>query len=148
MKGAGLTLVELLVTLTIVGLVAAVTAPSLGASLDAAHLRAASRELVVGLKSARHDALAGSQESALVLDTSSHDYWHSGEQRRLSIPDEATISMTVAASEHSEPTRGRIRFFPDGSSTGGTIRLERRNVHIRIVVAWLTGRTTIEGQAR
>ncbi len=144
MKGAGLTLVELLVTLTIVGLVAAVTAPSLSGSLDAARLRAASHELVAALRSVRHDAVSSRRESALVLDTASHDYWRAGEQRRLSVPEQTAISMTVAESEHPEPTQGRIRFFPDGSSTGGTIRLERSNVHIRIVVAWLTGRTTVE----
>jgi general secretion pathway protein H len=37
------------------------------------------------------------------------------------------------------PSRGAFLFFPDGSSTGGDIRLELAGREARVCVSWLTG---------
>ena len=38
---------------------------------------------------------------------------------------------------------GGIRFFPDGTSTGGGIEIVRKNRRFLITVDWLTGRVAI-----
>jgi general secretion pathway protein H len=38
---------------------------------------------------------------------------------------------------------GEIRFFPDGSSTGGEITLAGGNAHRYVQVDWLTGRVAV-----
>ena len=50
-----------------------------------------------------------------------------------------TMKLFTARSELEEEGIGRIRFFPDGSSTGGHIDLLRDEALWRIEVMWLTG---------
>ena len=38
----------------------------------------------------------------------------------------------------------QIRFFPDGSATGGRVRLARDNRQYVVVVDWLTGSVSLE----
>ena len=42
-----------------------------------------------------------------------------------------------------DETRGGIRFFPDGSSTGGYIALADDKTEYRVKVDWLTGHISI-----
>jgi hypothetical protein len=42
-----------------------------------------------------------------------------------------------------EPGRGIIRFFADGSSTGGVVRLVRGERRADVAIDWLTGRVAI-----
>ncbi len=41
------------------------------------------------------------------------------------------------------PGRGGIRFYPDGSSTGGRVTLSLEGLQMRVDVEWLTGRVRI-----
>ena len=49
------------------------------------------------------------------------------------------VGITSASMDQAGDGTARIRFFPDGSSTGGRITLEsgRRQWHVN--VSWLTG---------
>jgi general secretion pathway protein H len=51
--------------------------------------------------------------------------------------------MKAAAFETSGNHLGSIRFFPDGSSTGGSISLASGRETHTVVVDWLTGRVRI-----
>jgi general secretion pathway protein H len=51
--------------------------------------------------------------------------------------------MRTAAHEAADDRVGSIRFFPDGSSTGGRISLSSgKSIHT-VVVDWLTGHVRI-----
>jgi general secretion pathway protein H len=52
-------------------------------------------------------------------------------------------SITSAAEDAPNEHSGRIRFFPDGSSTGGriTLRAGQRQWHVN--VSWLTGEVRV-----
>jgi general secretion pathway protein H len=58
------------------------------------------------------------------------------------------LSVTSATSDQSSGDIARIRFFPDGSSTGGriTLRSGRREWHVN--VSWLTGAISIYDTAK
>ncbi|NUO73309.1 MAG: type II secretion system protein GspH, partial [Frateuria sp.] len=53
------------------------------------------------------------------------------------------VSITSAREDQANATTGRIRFFPDGSSTGGHIVLQRGARRWQINVAWLTGAVSV-----
>ena len=55
------------------------------------------------------------------------------------IPGGTALHVTSAAEDVQHPGEARIRFFPDGSSTGGNIKLVRKHREVRIDVDWLTG---------
>jgi general secretion pathway protein H len=52
-------------------------------------------------------------------------------------------SETSAGERHGEKVAG-IRFFPNGTSTGGKVRLETGRQVYEVRVNWLTGRVVVE----
>jgi general secretion pathway protein H len=58
------------------------------------------------------------------------------------------LSITSAASDQSGGAIARIRFFPDGSSTGGRITLRSGQREWHVNVSWLTGAITIFDTAK
>jgi general secretion pathway protein H len=52
---------------------------------------------------------------------------------------ELAAEMRIAEPERTSPSRGGFRFFPDGSSTGGDLRLRVGGREASICVSWLTG---------
>ena len=65
------------------------------------------------------------------------------------LPDDLEISLFTARSERLGPNSGAIRFFPDGSSTGGRLTLSTERLGMAVDVDWLTGKVRIlEGDAQ
>lgn len=141
---AGFTLIELLVALTILALVASVTAPALGRALDRARLHASTRTLVQALRQTRYKAQSTYIEAAFTVDVAAGNLAASGHVGDLPLPADASLTLLTADEEQIDSTTGSIRFFPDGSSTGGNIVLAHAGVERRIRVDWLTGRISIE----
>jgi general secretion pathway protein H len=54
------------------------------------------------------------------------------------------MKLLTAQSELTEDGKGRIRFYPDGSSTGGRVTILRDTKEWRVEVAWLTGEVRLE----
>ncbi len=52
------------------------------------------------------------------------------------------MEVTAADSEKRSPSIAGIRFYPNGSSTGGTIDLKMEGRAYEIRVNWLTGRVS------
>jgi general secretion pathway protein H len=50
-----------------------------------------------------------------------------------------TAELTFAKPEQTARSAGGFRFFPDGSSSGGDVRLRLRGREAKICVNWLTG---------
>jgi pyruvate,orthophosphate dikinase len=55
----------------------------------------------------------------------------------------AEVAFLTAAEEVSRERRGAIRFFPDGSATGGGIRLTQNGRSYLVSVHWLTGQVSL-----
>jgi general secretion pathway protein H len=138
----GFTLLELLVVMLILALVAAAAAPALTGSLAATQERAAAQDLATVLRQTRGAAIAGNRDLALAIDTEAHSYAVDGGRVRP-LPDSVTISLFIAQTEQLGRTGGRIRFFPDGSSTGGEVTLAAASRRSVIRVDWLTGRVDV-----
>lgn len=135
----GFTLLELLVVLGILLLIITVVPPSLSPALDKVRTRSAARDVVAVLRLARNTAVASGRETTLSVDVSGRQISLNDRIRHLALPGDAVISLTTAGAEKMSGTAGAIRFFPDGSSTGGRVTLEHGASRYRIDVNWITG---------
>jgi general secretion pathway protein H len=124
------------------GLVYALVMPNLTAT-GTTELRAASQQLAAGLRKARVQAIASRKEATLTLDVEKHRFSVLGDSREHSLPKAAELSVYTAQSEAVEDKQAAIRFYPDGSSTGGAVTLSRGETKLRVDVDWLTGSVTI-----
>lgn len=140
----GYTLMEVLVTLAIIGLVLAAVPLMVGGSRQGAETRAAVIEVASALRQARGRAVAGFRSEVFVLDTERHFYRVGADGPEISLPEDLALSLYTARSEQQDEGVGRIRFFPDGSATGGRVTLVRDDRQYVVAVDWLTGSISLE----
>jgi general secretion pathway protein H len=125
---AGFTLVELLVVLAILGLLLVIAPISVANLLPGVSLKADVREAAALLKQTRNRALRDNAEMTLLVDTETKvlvaeviNPKGDALPKRLELDADVEMELLTAQSEVIDPFRGRIRFFPDGTSTGGSI---------------------------
>ncbi|MGQ0800104.1 MAG: pilus assembly FimT family protein [Pseudomarimonas sp.] len=141
-QARGFTLVEIVVVIALIGLIFAVISVSIGTGLEGAKVRAASRDLAAALRYTRTQAIVKRESQALLLDVDARSYTAPGKPA-VQLPRQMSMKMLTAASEQVDEGVGRIRFFADGSSTGGHIDLLREKAVWGIDIAWLTGEVTL-----
>lgn len=146
LRQQGFTLLEILVTLVIGVLLISLVPPLLSGMNSTTELRSAARQLAAGLRSARDEAITRQQEAVLTLDLSQHRFSVSGHPRSIALPEGIALKLDTAQSELLSSAIGSIRFFPDGSSTGGAITVQGAKLAYRINVDWLTGAIAIVEQ--
>lgn len=140
----GYTLMEVLVTLAIIGMVLAAVPMMTGGSRPGAETRAAAIEVASALRQARGKAVAGFRSEVFILDTERHSYRVGAAGPEKALPEDLALSLYTARSELQDEGAGRIRFFPDGSATGGRVTLARDNRQYVVAVDWLTGSVALE----
>lgn len=145
-NNAGFTLVELLVVLAVLALALAVVPPSLTGAIDSARFKSTERDLVSALRYARSRAVNSQQAATVDINVKQGKMQVAGRQRALSIPDDVALTLVTAQREQLSEYEGSIRFYPDGSSTGGQVRFSRGEQVWSIDVDWLTGRVSTTGQ--
>lgn len=132
---AGFTLVELLVVIAVIALVLATVLMARPKAISA-RLAVTARTVASTLQFARDRAMAGNKETVVQIDTASGQFGFSNSIR--SLPRGMKIALTVAQTERAG-SRGGIRFFPDGQSSGGVVALSLEGKSASIAVNWLTG---------
>lgn len=135
----GYTLIELLVVLTIMAGLFAVVPPLFTSASSANEMRAIAREMTTALRQARSNAVAARAPTEFVLDLEQRRYQLAG-RPPVQLPTDVELTLITGESELRGKGRGAIRFFADGSSTGGRITLSNRAAVRQLDVAWLTGR--------
>ena len=60
------------------------------------------------------------------------------------LPEGMNVELNTARSELTSESAGGIRFYPDGGSTGGSVRLEANGRVYQVNVTWLTGEASLE----
>jgi general secretion pathway protein H len=139
----GFTLLELLVVLVIAVALFAIVPAMLSGGLGAVQLRAAARELAAGLGQTRSLAIVAQREAVFRVDVDAHSYRVAGDAREYRLPQKVGVKLYTAQSELVSGSQGAIRFFPDGSSTGGRITVSYGGRALGVDVDWLTGRVQI-----
>lgn len=138
----GFTLLEILVVLALMAMMYALV-PPMFSSGGTTELRAAARQLAAGLRKARGHAIASRQEATLTVDVEQRRFRVAGDGREYQLPKTAELTVYTAQSEAVEGKQAAIRFYPDGSSTGGAITVASGDAKFRVDVDWLTGNVAI-----
>ncbi|TAN70867.1 MAG: type II secretion system protein GspH [Methylobacter sp.] len=142
----GFTLLELTVVLFVVVLGFSVIGLNLSSGSDSTEIKAAARDIVSALRYARGQALMLRQETTLTMDLEDNSYTVSGKDKLYQIPEDIEVTVVTAQTELTGNGSANIRFFADGSSTGGRITLERAHAAWKIDINWLTGQIELESE--
>lgn len=141
-RARGFTLIEILAVVALIALAVTLVAVSVGDGLTGAKVRAASRDLAAALRYTRGQAIVKREQKTLSVDVEGRRY-RAADRSWVELPKDMDIKLFTARSELEEEGVGRIRFFPDGASTGGHIDLIRGEAVWRVDVNWLTGEIRI-----
>jgi len=142
-RQAGFTLLEIILVL---GIAVAIYALLLGVPMrgSSADLKASARTLASALRQAQTTAMATRHDATLTIDLQSREFLVAGEREPRKLPDDVDLKLYTAESEVRSSRVGAIRFYPDGSSTGGRITVSSGERKYLVDVDWLTGRVSIE----
>lgn len=141
---SGFTLLELVVVLALATALIAIVPPLITAAIPGVELKSSSRRIAAGLRLAREEAIRTGRDIAFTLDLEQRSYRIDGNFRKIGLPKGLDLKLTAAESEMREQKIGSVRFFPDGSSTGGRIVIAREDSGWQVGVQWLTGRIRME----
>ena len=142
-RPSGFTLLEVLVVLMLGAVIYAVVLSTSFGKASAADLKAAARTLASGLRTVQTSAMTTRRDALLTLDVESREFVLSGDPQARKLPDGIELKLYTALTEVSSERRGSIRFYPDGSSTGGRITVASGERKYLVDVDWLTGRVSI-----
>lgn len=143
-RSLGFTLIELLMTLVIAVVITGISATAYSRLSSSAALKATSQDILVTLRRARISAIAKSEEVAFSVDNNKRIYWVAGSNRQRLIDSSLDLKIFSAKGLSSNKNISQIRFAPDGSSSGGEIKLTNGKKMYSIVVEWLSGKVEIQ----
>lgn len=141
----GFSLIEVMIVLALMGLLMGVVATNL---TEGPVLRESAREVLASLRHARSSAIMTQKQTRWIMDTANKSFQMEGvanaqsQSRQLSPAVE--VKLNTAASEVISNSQGAIRFYPDGSSTGGSVDVIYKGQSYKVNVEWVTGRVSIE----
>lgn len=138
----GVTLIEMIVVVGLIAAMAAALAVSLGGGGEGRQLREGTREIAAQLQYTRGVAMVQGEPQLFEIDLEQRS-WHAPGNRSGRLSRQFEVDVLSAAGASADAASAGIRFFPDGSSTGGVVRLSSGGNMWRIEVAWLTGAVRI-----
>lgn len=139
----GFTLLEVLIVLVIAVVAMALVVPNFSGGLGSVQLRSATREIASSLRYLRGQAVSKNTEAEFNVNVETNVYKITGKDKNYSVPESINLRLITADSEITGENSGTIRFYPDGSSTGGRVTLEAGNRKRMVDVNWLTGQVEI-----
>ncbi len=143
LRASGVTLLELLIVLVLMGLIAGIAIPMFSGGVSATALKGAAREVAAGLRYAREQAIAQRADALLVLDLDGRTFRVLPDPRVRRLPERIDLKLYTAQRDLITEKVGAIRFYPDGGSDGGRVTLAAGDRKYDVDVDWLTGRVSI-----
>ena len=133
---------EMLVVLTILGLIAGISALSMRrATDDKQSFQNSIRDLGSALRSVRQKAITGSRQIRVIVDLDHRSVI--GPNLQKAFPQNARILYRTVASEIVDGRTATLIFFSDGSTSGGAIYFEGFGTVRAIHINWLSGAVQI-----
>ena len=138
----GFTLIEILVSLVVAAIGFSAASVALGRAVDRAQYADTVETVIASVRHARSTAIAKQQDVLLSFDVNSKRLQLEGIPVQQLMPEAIEVQLTVAEEEVSGDDAA-IRFYPDGSATGGRIVLSHRARATQVDVDWLTGMSDV-----
>jgi general secretion pathway protein H len=129
--------------LVIIGLVMALAPPLFHAAVPSVRLKATARDLVASLRLARDLAVSRNTTSELVVDLRQRRYRVTGVARERQLPADVSVTFFPAGGGRDPLAGPVVRFFQDGTSSGGAFRLVTGDNAYLLEVDRLRGRVTL-----
>lgn len=141
----GFTLIEMLAVIVLLAVAVTVAAVTLHGR-NGRQLDTTAQRIAAGLRDTRTRAMATSRPQWFVVDLRGRTFAAPGRDPHA-LPAGATVHVTSAAEDTTRAGVARIRYFPDGSSSGGRIALGDAHRSVQVNVDWLTGAVTVDDGA-
>ena len=139
-QNKGFTLIELTIVLIIMVAGFAVIGSNISSGNQSAQLKAVTRDMMSAFRYARGQALISRKEVAVAIDLSENSYKITSRDKVYHFSSEIDLTLVIAQDEFKEDEVGHIRFYADGSSSGGRVTMEWGNLKKIVDVNWLTGK--------
>lgn len=139
---SGLTLVELIVVLAVLGIITALVTPAVTSLMPGYQLRATADDIVSQIRYARSLSFQANRPAGFFVDTGEGLTLAEGTSPRF-WPKDIAVTFTSAKFLQRSDTVGEIRFYPDGTSTGGLLDLSGNSKTVRIRVDWFDGEVSM-----
>lgn len=137
-RQSGFTLLEMLLAISIAVLILGVSAPATIRLYDSVRYQGAVREVMAMLVSGRYSAITDGEARDVIIDPQKKELKLNNIVKALPGSVELTV---VSARELNREGAGVIRFYPDGSSSGGGVQLEDESGRrAQVQVDWLLGK--------
>jgi general secretion pathway protein H len=138
----GFTLVELLVVIAILGVMLSLVGMGARPVSPATHARGAAQEISAALRQARSTALMHNRSVSFTLDLAGPAYrW--GDETPHTLPKDLKLALMTGRDQVVSENEGRIRFDPDGGSTGGRVSINGGGQLWQVGVDWMSGRVSV-----
>jgi general secretion pathway protein H len=136
----GFTLLEMLMVVVLIAAITGLTIGLLGVGRSSRQLPDAVHTVSTELRYTRTRALTTGQPQRFAMDLDRRT-WTAADHHG-SLPASLAIAFDAVRVEQTSAREAAIKFFPDGSATGGRINLRTQGVGWRVDVRWLTGEVT------
>lgn len=142
----GFTLIEMLVVLVILAMTMSIATPLLRGPSPELRLATLASRIAGALRSTRAAAIARSQDMSFVLEGAGGGFSSPVISREVPPPGVTVQIEAGDAVSRDENDTPAIRFFADGSSTGGAIVIRMDALQVRVEVNALSGRARVVRQ--
>ncbi len=143
LKVAGFTLVELMVVLAVISLILVFAVPALFPKGSYTEVKTGAGALAATLRRTRSAAVNQNRDLAVTVDVEGRRFTSGADGRAHAWPEDLDVQLFTAQRELATGSVGRIRFFADGSATGGRVTLSRSGRSIHVSVDGLTGGVSV-----
>ncbi len=137
-RASGFTLLEMLAVLLLIAIAVTAVSITVAKSLESARVNAVSRDLAAALRYTRGQAIVKGKEQVITFNLKKWTYTPPGKSD-TKLPEGMELKIRTAAQEQVDADTWGLRFYPDGSSTGGRLTIIRGQREWHINVSWLTG---------
>jgi len=133
----GFTLLELVLVLLIVSIALGIVGPAIGSRLNSGDIRRTTVQLRAAMQLMRVRAVQSGQEEILIVAPRSNTYRNARGGQTVEIPPESGALSASGQWVHEEG-QVEFHFYPDGTNSGGEVRIEKRNWgSVTAYVLWL-----------
>ena len=137
----GFTLLEMLVTLTIVSLLISISVPIYTRTVPRLKVMSATHKLATELRRAHSVATTQKRDTYIVFHPSEPSYTSGGNAEGLAVD----ISLETSPDAQAAPTQDQtVHFYPDGSATPVLITLSNEGRQSHIQIDGFTGRISTD----
>jgi len=140
-------MLELLLVLVLLVIAYGIASPVVANLSGSGDLKGSARTIASALKRTRNAAISSRQETPLTFDLEAHTLTVSGETKPVQLSEKLDLQLYTVQQELTSDKVAAIRFYPDGSSTGGRVTVGKDERRFEIDVDWLTGRVQINQPA-